>query len=252
MTFRANLPIVGVGSTLAPKPFTWSYSNLVSWELCPKKHWHTRVKKQGEVGYVEDQKTPELDRGDALHKAMYSAVVSGTKLPTQFMYMQPWLTTLTSVNDPLQIIQCELKYAITRDYKSTGYFDKNVWLRIVIDYLKLTPASKQGTFLAHAVDYKTGKPKDDSFQLALYAAVIFSLYKDVVGVRCDYLWTEYNDTSHQIYTRADIPEVWDEFIPRVTAMETSFKDNKFPATPNRLCREYCPVRTCEHNGKRPK
>jgi hypothetical protein len=247
-----NKEIVTERHKLAPKPFTWSYSGLTSFETCPKRHYHLKVKKRGEDGFVEEQKTPELDRGDALHKAMYSRILSGTKLPVQFLYMEKWAERLAKVVNPLQITQCELKLALSRDYQGTGYFDKSTWLRIVIDYLKITPASKPGTFLAHAVDYKTGKPKDGSEQLALYAAVIFALYKDVVGVRCDYLWSEYNDTSHETYTRDDVPEVWRELLPRVSTMEAAVAAGKFPAKPGGLCREYCPIRTCEHNGKRIK
>ena len=69
----------------------------------------------------------------------------------------------------------------------------------------------------HVVDYKTGKPPKiwDGTQLMLNAWQIFQSYKSVAKCRVDYLWTEYNDTSHEVYKREDIPALIAELMPRV-------------------------------------
>jgi hypothetical protein len=104
------------------------------------------------------------------------------------------------------------------------------------------------------VDYKTGKPARiwDGTQLMLNAWQIFQSYKSVTKLRVDYLWTEYNDTSHEIYHREEIPQLMTELLPRVSAMEIAHKTDAFPPKPGGLCFEYCDVIACEFHGKRPR
>lgn len=168
--------------------------------------------------------------------------------------MEPWAEKLTRVLHPYQIIQCELKLSTNRDGKPTGYFDKSTWYRGKIDYFRLMPGQIQDQDFGHVVDYKTGRPPKfwDGTQLMLNAWTIFQHYKTVQKLRVDYLWTEYNDTSHEMYSREQIPQEMTNLLPRVTAMEAAHKTGDFPPKPGGLCQEYCDVTSCEHWGKRPK
>jgi hypothetical protein len=85
----------------------------------------------------------------------------------------------------------------------------------------------------------------------LNAWTIFHHYKTVQKLRVDYLWTEYNDTSHEMFTRESIPGHMINLTPRVMAMEAAHKTDTFPPKPGGLCFEYCDVITCEFHGKRP-
>jgi hypothetical protein len=171
--------------------------------------------------------------------------------------MEHWAEKLTRVLHPFQIIQCELKMSNDRQGNPTGYFDKRTWFRSKIDYFRLMPGdngtAENGDF-GHVVDYKTGKPPRvwDGTQLMLNAWQIFQSYKSVSKVRVDYLWTEYNDTSHETYMRAAMPSLMEEVMPRVVAMETAHNIDNFPPKPGGLCFEYCDVIACEFHGKRPR
>lgn len=231
------------------KAFTWSYSKLKNYETCPRRYKAIDVDKS-----VEQPESEHLQRGNELHKAMQDRVQGSTPLPPHLIYMEPWAEKLTRVLHPFQIIQCELKLSMNRDGKPTGYFDKATWYRGKIDYFRLMPTGKEGDDFGHVVDYKTGRPPkfSDNTQLMLNAWTIFHHYKTVQKLRVDYLWTEYNDTSHEMFTRESIPGHMINLTPRVMAMEAAHKANDFPPKPGGLCYEYCDVITCEFHGKRPR
>lgn len=247
MTFRAQLPIVGMGSVVAPPPYNTTYSKIKNYETCPSRHWHMDLAKD-----VKEELSPEMLRGNSLHGAMASRVRSGVKLPVEFRYMEPWAEKLSRVTDPLQIIQVELRLGIGRDLEPKLMMEKGAYIRGVLDYLKLVPSRTPGAFIAHLVDYKTGKPKEDFIQLAINALMVFTHYPDVIKLRADFLWTEYNDTSHETFDRDEMQDVWNELLPRVQAHENACATKNFPVKPGGLCKEYCLVRSCEHNGKRVK
>jgi hypothetical protein len=230
------------------KAFSWSYSKLKNYETCPRRHYEIDIAKN-----FEQPRSDALERGDDLHDAMKNRVQGTTPLPPHLIYMEHWAEKLTRVLHPLQIIQCELKMSNDRQGKPTGYFDKNTWFRSKIDYLRFMPNEGVNKDFAHVVDYKTGKPPKfwDGTQLMLNAWQVFQSYKTVATCRVDYLWTEYNDTTHETYKREDIPRHMAELTPRVSAMETAYKTNDFPPKPGGLCLEYCDVITCEFHGKRP-
>jgi hypothetical protein len=231
------------------KSFSWSFSSLKNFETCPRRYKEIYVDKT-----VEQTRSADLDRGDELHAAMQKRVQGTTPLPAHLIYMESWAEKLTRVLHPFQIIQCELKLSMSREGRPTGYFDKSTWYRGRIDYFRLVPTNVEGADFGHIVDYKTGKPPrfPDNTQLMLSAWTIFQHYTTVQNVRVDYLWTEYNDTSHENYSRAEMPAQLEQVTPRVTALEMAHRNNDFPPKPCGLCYEYCDVIKCEFHGKRPK
>src|SRR5215469_10289244 len=96
-------------TTPEPKEFATSYSKIRDFETCPRRYYTVAVMKQ----YKEQ--TTELDRGNRLHDAMKKAVQGGAPLPREFSYMDKWVPALIEETHPLQIIQCELQLACTRD-----------------------------------------------------------------------------------------------------------------------------------------
>lgn len=231
-------------SNITPmKPeFAWSYTKLRDFETCPRRYYTVNVLKSVKETSVE------LERGNRLHEAMKNRVISSTKLPMEFAYMERWAKSLTAILNPTQIIQCELQLAVSRNLAPVGYWEKQVFCRTKIDYLLLIPHGK-GTFLCNIVDYKTGKPKDDDTQLVINALCVLAHYKDVVGIKSEFLYTEHGDVRGFTYLRSSMQELWKEITPRVAELETAHANDNWPATPCGLCKEYCPVTSCEFFGK---
>jgi hypothetical protein len=224
------------------KPFAWSYSRIKNYETCPRRYEAIDVNKE----FKQDE-TDQLDEGQRLHKAMAKRIMSDVALPREFYYMEKHAENLAKVTHTLQIVNCELKLAINKDYQATGFFERGVWARCMIDYIKIVPKNEKQSF-AHIVDYKTGKLQDDDAQLAVNAMLTFSCFKDVVGIKSEFLWTKYNDTRSIVFTRSNIMDIWGTLIPRIDRLAQAHADNDFPAKPGKLCREYCSVDTCEHCG----
>lgn len=235
----------GMGDVMA-KPFAWSFSKLKNVETCPRRHHEVDVLKN-----FQDN-TEQLDWGNKVHEALAAAVRSGNPLPPEMATYQPYVDRYRGGNGA---VHTELQLAITKTFQPAPWFAARPWevakgassavpwLRVVIDLLKVN-----GRY-AIAADWKTGKIKVDSVQLMLNAAVIFAHYPDVFFVETHYVWLMEDATTRERYTRDDVATQWLSVLPRVQAYQERLMKNDFPPLPGKLCRSYCPVKTCEHNGK---
>jgi hypothetical protein len=219
------------------KPFTWSYSRLKNFEVCPKRHWHIDIQKD-----VKEEESEQLAWGNALHAAAAKHLKTGVALPPQFDILKGWCSRLVTSPGNLLV---EQKLAITKDFNPCGYFDKGVWFRGVIDVLKINGP------VALAIDWKTGKILEDPVQLALFAQCVFSHHPGVQKIRTIYAWLKEGPDieSSEDFTRSQMVYVWKNLLPRVEQLEHAWNTTSYPATPNRLCRKWCPVTKCPHHGE---
>lgn len=213
-----------------------SFSALNNYETCPKKFWHLRIQRD-----VKEAEGEALRYGKKVHKALEDFVGKGREIPAEFKHLQPYVQ---KYRDHTGAKHVELEMAITEDYQPTGWFDKDVWIRAKLDLVIL------GNRHALLVDYKTGKMKDDGFtQLKMAAAMLMLHYKNLEHITMAYLWTQHDGvvTSH-VFHRSDFVETWNELMPRLNAYEEAHVRDNFPARPSGLCKNYCPVTQCPHNG----
>ena len=87
--------------------------------------------------------------------------------------------------------------------------------------------------------------------MRLTAAMTFAHKPYVKEIVNAFVWLKTGGITAERFTREDVPAIWQEFMPRVQRMEIALAENKFPARPSGLCREWCPVgkKLCEHCGK---
>lgn len=226
------------GLTKPPAVIPWSYSTLTAFEQCPRRYYLTKVAKQ-----VTEPQTEATLEGNRAHKAFEYAVAGTQDLPTVYKHYQPIVDRLRAT--PGQKIP-EQKWALTASLKPTTFFAKDAWARGVIDLTIL-----RGHGHANLIDYKTGKVKEDTNQLELFAAVAFALYPAVQTVDTAYLWVNKNKVTPQRVVRDDAPIIWQGFVGRVKRMEHALTTDDFPPRPSGLCKEWCPVgkALCEFCGK---
>jgi len=224
---------------LEPKSFAWSFSRLSAFETCPRRFHETQVKKDA----WPEETSAMLTFGDAVHKAMADTLQNGTTLPTQFRLYQHWIDKVIRTPGELLVEdQCQL--ACTRELKPTPWFAKNVWLRCVADAVKLDPP------VALLVDWKTGKSANcDPIQLILSSLMLLIHFPDLKCVRSDFIWLQEDHKTTQKLYRHEAPQHWMELLPRVKRLEHAMQEENFPPTPNRFCRKWCPVKSCEYWGK---
>lgn len=216
------------------KPFAWSYSALTRFETCPKQYYHLNVLKD-----YADADSDAAREGKEIHDALYKRVIKGTPLP---FALRPMESVAVKFAESEGEKIGEVRVALNRDFEPVDFFAKDAWVRGVFDLLIIRGE------LGVLVDWKTGRPKEDVTQLLLMAAIAFGYAKELQTIKTAFVWTKNRSITPKTVRRDDVRRIWALILPRVEAMETAYKTTEFPANPNGLCRDYCPVRSCPHNG----
>ena len=220
------------------KEVPWSYSKIKNSELCPLKHFECEIAKN----FSDDNEANKW--GDQVHKGLAHACAGRADLPTTMKDYQPWVYRVRAgAGDTL----VEQKYALTRDLKPTEYFGKDVWFRGIADIVKISGVA------ALALDWKTGKLDNvDSIQLMLMATCIFAHHSQLQKIRTKFIWLKEGDgiATTEDYTREDIRAAWVPLLERVQRYQHMVRAEHFPPKPGRLCARWCPVKSCQYNGKR--
>lgn len=215
----------------------WSYSSLTSFETCPLRHCLIRVRKE-----VTEEPSDAIVWGNEVHKALELRIADGKELPKSMAHFESMIQTI--LNKPATQVLTEKQLAVTREFKPTDWWGKDAWCRGIVD---LTVANGETATL---LDWKTGKVKPDSDQLKLFAALTMAHMPEVNKVKTVFVWLKHNKLTSEVFTREDLPEIWQTFAPRVRRLELAFEQDKWPARPSGLCRAWCPVgrARCEHCG----
>jgi hypothetical protein len=216
------------------RPVQHSFSSLQTFEICPKKYFHEKVKK--------DYKQTRSDVGDyglEAHKAFEVRLLRGKKLPMDLQHHEKNLAKIAAA--PGEGMP-EQKLAINTNFEPTGYFDDDVWLRSVVDYAKVNGPR------CLIIDHKFGKMKEGFDQVELSTAVFSCYNTDVERYTTAYYWAKAKKLVAKRITVKDIPMIWEGFLPRFERINLAHKNSEFPAKPNGLCKRYCPVKSCPYNG----
>lgn len=217
------------------KPLAWSYSALTTFEQCPKKFYHLRVKKD-----VKDGDNEHTVYGKEVHDALHKRVIKGEALPLRFRHIEPVVAQLAKAKGEKH---GEMRLALNRKFEPVDFFAKDVYVRVVVDLLIV-----DGT-RATIIDYKTGKVKDEWTQLELTAAVLSKWMPELTEFRLAFLWLQEKNLSRKDRTKEELVEVWANLLPRVGAIESAISTTSFSARPSGLCR-YCPITFCPEKNAR--
>src|SRR5207249_3861812 len=72
-------------------------------------------------------------------------------------------------------------------------------------------------------------------------ATVMTLYPEVQSATVVFLWLKTQTLSDTSYDREDVPGIWQKYIERIRSYQQAHAENKWPATPNKLCARFCPV-----------
>lgn len=217
------------------KLVAFSFSRLEGYETCPKKFFHLSVAKD-----VKDPPNEHTQYGTDLHLSFARYLKSGQMLPLHLRQHLPMLNQIKSA--PGQHI-VEQQIAINASYQPTGWFDTDVYCRVISDLTIMNAP--------HAVmfDWKSGKMKDGFDQLRLAAAVMFCIATELETISMHYLWTKNKKITSDKMTRDEMPAVWANLHPRLTAYQNAHALQAFEARRGAHC-NYCPVGSCPYNSNR--
>lgn len=217
----------------------WTFSKIKEFDTCPRKYEGTYVTK--EVPYTETEATIY---GTELHKAAEDYIGEGTPLNSKFAWLQATLDRLNAIPGDKY---CELELAIKRvdgQLVACGFKDKDYWMRGIADL-----AIVNGP-VGHVVDYKSGKSSrySDTRQLALMAAGMFLRFPTLETVKGALLFVVAGQIVKASYTRENALSIFAELNGLLAMRERAYELGVFNPKPNGLCRKYCGVTRCEHNG----
>ena len=141
------------------------------------------------------------------------------------------------------------KYQISKVVRAhtTDMCSDRSWFRGIADLLILN----NDKTLAWVIDYKTGKSAKyaDKGQLELMALATFKHYPEVETVRAGLLFVVSNDLIKDNYTIEQEETMWTKWLSKYSDMETAFENDTWNPNPSGLCKAWCPVLECPHNGR---
>ena len=221
------------------KPGAWSFSSIKLYDTCPRKYEAEKITK--EVVFTDTEATLY---GKELHTAAEEYVRDGKPLLPKFAHIQSFLDSLKKFPGEKH---CELKMGLKKEdgrFVACDFFDKEVWFRGIADLIIINNST------GWVLDYKTGKSSRyaDIKQLALMAACMFAKYPQLEKVKAMLWFIVPNDRIQSVYTRDEAYTIFADLHGILTQREVSYETGVFNPKPNGLCRRFCHVSSCPHNG----
>lgn len=214
----------------------WSYSALTAFETCPRRFELTRVTRK-----VKEPQTEATVWGNKVHKALEDFARSGKPLTPDLEKYAKYVNKILSYEGKKVV---EERVALDRNFRQTTWMAKDVWVRGIIDI------GVVGSEKAYLLDWKTGKRRPDSNQLKLFAALAFAMYPWIDKVVTGFIWLKSGEFDKEVFTRDQLPEIWNEFMPRLARVAIAYDQDKWTPKPSGLCKNWCPVgrQNCEFCG----
>jgi len=218
------------------KPLPWSPSALETFGNCPEMYRHKYVLRD----LPEEERSAEQIFGEQVHEVFADRQRPlHKKLPPDLKAHEPFMQELETQPGWTYI---EHKVALAKDLEPCEWGDKNVWCRMIIDYLRVDGKERQATI----VDYKTGRPHKKFRQLSIYALWTFQEFGYVDEIEVMFYWTKDCTTTRKTWTRDDIPALWNELVGDLRQYKEAFRSDVWQMRPSGLCCGWCPVIGCKH------
>ena len=202
----------------------YSYSAVKLYEQCPARYKFSRIDK------LQEPSGEAATRGTMMHSEIESIIKGGLLMTAhrELIYLLPQLVRWKDEN-----AFSELKFSIDADWNVVEYSSPPAWFRGVIDlYI-------EDGDVATVLDFKTGKERDYSDQVTVYAAVILATMPHINRVN---LAIEFIDSQKNVqYARITRDEFETHKSAITDRINTINKDNIFAANPSGLCK-FCHFR----------
>jgi CRISPR/Cas system-associated exonuclease Cas4 (RecB family) len=218
----------------------WSYSSIKLFETCPRKYQAEKVTK--EVAYKD---TDATIYGKEVHKVAED-FLSGeiSEIPPKYSFIQPYLLRLQAF--PGEKF-CEIELGVKKvdgQLVACGFKDPEVWFRGIADLVIINGD------MGWVVDYKTGKNAKyaDTRQLALMAAALFLKYPQLKKLKTSLLFVVSKDFIKENFHAEYGLSIFSELEGLLKHREIAYNTGTWNPRPNGLCRKWCAVTSCPHNG----
>lgn len=212
----------------------FSPTQVSTYDLCPRQYQAKYITK--EVRYVQNKYAAF---GDMVHKQIEDFLNDGTPMDRSLSALGEVLSKHTD-----KLVCAEIALGRNDKGESVPQYDKTAWINSKIDAV-YTNADKS---VIMGLDWKSGKAKEAKIQSDMNAAVLTARYKDTAKKIIMVFVHLYHDkvyVTEYDATQLAIPHTFGKILN----LEQAIRNNDFPPKPNGLCKSWCDVMKCPHNGR---
>ena len=205
-----------------------AYTKLKAFETCPR---------QGFARYVSREypfaKTEAMEKGTAVHEAFEDRIKHAVPFDPDMLYCEQFIPHIT---DSTTVMEAELELGITRDNEPCNFSDPECYFRGKIDLLNVEGDT------AFIIDWKTGKPYEDSDELHLHAMLAKAHYPEPKHWRGLYVWLRERRVGNEHILSPG--RTYHKLVSRVEKLKIEDKPKRNPLCP------WCELMSCELNPRR--
>lgn len=217
---------------------SWSHSAMSQFKTCPAQYAAERV-------YMTAKRSQNDASiwGNRVHEQIERRLREGRPLDPEFQSYERVALEMERIAGHMFV---EHEMALAKDKTPCPWEAERMWVRGIADVL-IVNGDK-----AAVIDWKTGKVKQDSPQLRLFALLVFAHFPRVDIVSSIYEWLAHGTRTTEIYRREQIPALWPEFEHDASRLEEAFETGVWAPRPSGLCRGWCSNNMCEYYRERSK
>lgn len=216
-----------------------SYSGIKAFEGCPRKFHDTKI-----VKLYPREDTEATLYGTALHEQAELHIKENKPLDPAFKFIQPTMDMLMAMPGRKM---CELEMGVKKTLEPCDFNDPDYWCHGIADLVIVD----DDNLTARVFDYKSGGNRyPDTDQLMLMSLMIFKHFPHVRSITGGLLFVLKNSVTKYKVHRDQEAELWWRWRERVARLDAAIHHNRWPEKPSGLCRQYCEVLQCSHNGRR--
>src|SRR6185312_8087242 len=208
----------------------FTYTLLNTWEICPHQCARRYIIKD-----LPFEKTEAMEEGTRGHKSIEERIRRKIPLPTGLAVHERLVAPLDKCH-----VRPEQKLGINVVGRPTDFFGADVFLRGVLDAPFLL-----ATDTAVLLDWKFGKPREESFELEI-GAVLFQAHDPAVTkIFGQFVWLK-EGRRGKVHDCSDTRRTWVRVQALAAEIEDASKTGNFINAPGPLC-AWCDVFDCQHN-----
>ena len=216
----------------------WSHSGLKDYEGCARRFQEVKVLKN--YPFTD---TVHTIYGKQVHESAELYIRDGKELPPEHAFMKPVLDSLLK-KEGRKLTEYEM--GVREDLTSCDFKADDVWARGIADLLIIDDDGLK----AWVIDYKTGNNKyPDKDQLILMSLMVFAHFPHIRQVNSALLFVVKGTAVKQKMMLEDVDFHWWRYRERVAKLASSYSTGVWNPTSSGLCKQHCPVISCEFNGK---
>lgn len=220
-----------------------SYSLLNKWDICNHQAYRIYIAKD----LPKEPESPEMKWGNEVHKAMENRIKFGgpratpedigAHLPDTMRAYEPFAAALDG-----RSVKPEQQLGMTSKGQPVGFWDGATWLRGKLD----APVVSGHTALL--LDWKTGKPREEPFELEVQALLLRARHPEIKTIVGRYVWLKENRLG-ETHDCSDTQRTFNMVHDTMDQVAHAIKMDRFDKKPGPLC-GWCPVTDCQHNRRK--